>query len=298
MYIAHVKWFVDSNLPHSDAAELNALQLILVALAVILGLGVLRWLHQAIEQSRFARLGSTKLWSYLPLIIRGATGIWLLLNFFDNTVFAPNFDTTGVLAPIISFSGAVIGVLLIVGALTRWAGAGLLVLYLLGLWQYGPFDMLDHLEYIGLGLYLWLAGAGQYSLDQKMGWDQPSTADNQLQAARQLQIWTGAAIVSAALSEKLLAIGLASDFLQLHHWNLLASFGVSDQLFIVIAGIMELVVGLSFMLGWAMRLSVLALIGLMTTTAILLGLQEVVGHLFAIPLLASIWLIPPDKRTK
>lgn len=293
MDFAHVKWFVETTGGSPSGAELSGSELGLALLAVGLGLYVLRWLHQQIEAAGLNRLTAARLWPLVPTIVRVSTGALLLLNSFNGHVIAPNFTPTSGLAQGLSIGFVAIGLALLIGAFTRLAAGLLLAGYLAAFAQFGLVDLLDHLEYVGLSLYIMTAGAGPWSVDRAFGLDPKPTDARQTSAARQLQIWTGLAVVVLALSEKILAVGLAGQFLQVHDWNFLSPFSIGNRTFIVAAGTMELLVGLSFILGWAMRLTTLALLSLMTVTAVLLGLQEIIGHLFAVALVASVWITRP-----
>ena len=292
MYFSHVKWFVD---PHPDPTQnLKVNELLIIILAISAGLTVLWWLNNFIKQRGWDKSLVPKLWQHVPDIVRLSTAAILLMNFFKDILVAPNFDINHSGSSFLSISLATVGVMLLIGIFSRFTAALLAGLYVYGIFIFGLADMLDHLEYIGLATYIFIAGGGQWTLEKR--WlKQKQDDDTQLLAARHLQLWTGLAVVAAALSEKIMAVPLAQDFLATHHWNLLSGFGVDDRTFILIAGTMELLVGLSLILGWAMRVTTLALLGLMATTAVILGLNEVTGHLFAIPLLASVWIVKPSK---
>jgi hypothetical protein len=115
-----------------------------------------------------------------------------------------------------------------------------------------------------------------------------------------LRIFVGFGLMALALSEKLIGVGLSTDFLQHHNWNFLQPIGVSDRLFIIISGITEFVVGLTLVLNIAPRLTTAIVALLMTITAFLLGVDEVFGHLFALSLVAVVWLgreLPQKQQT-
>ena len=108
-----------------------------------------------------------------------------------------------------------------------------------------------------------------------------------------LRTFTGLALVILAFSEKLLNMNLANDFLvHYENWNFLASFGMDNRNFIIMTGIIELLLGLSLILNKAVRLSTLALLLTMIATALLLGIDEVIGHLFAVGLVFAVWVGP------
>ena len=67
---------------------------------------------------------------------------------------------------------------------------------------------------------------------------------------------------------------------------------MTDRNFIIVAGMVELLVGLTLVLNIAPRLTTAIVAGLMTMTAILLGVDEIFGHLFVLSLVAVVWLNP------
>jgi uncharacterized membrane protein YphA (DoxX/SURF4 family) len=90
-----------------------------------------------------------------------------------------------------------------------------------------------------------------------------------------------------AFSEKLFNVPAAQDFLNQHSWNLASFAGVSDRHFIIIAGSIELLLGLALILHKVPRLIVLVTLVTMTATALALGIEEVYGHLFAVGIVVA-----------
>jgi uncharacterized membrane protein YphA (DoxX/SURF4 family) len=293
--VAHVKWFVEG--PHEIVNELSAIEIGVLLFVVVLGLRALKFLNDNLKINQLDK-ASNKLWPYLPLIVRLSAGLMFLLNAVNGVIIAPNFDINATGAPMLSLLFVIVGTLFILGLFTRLAAMLLLVTFLLCTLSFPMLDLLDHLEIIGLASFLLITGGGKASLDDKFQIGSLVKSSSIAKANRSLQIWSGLAVVSLALTEKLFGISLAHEFLQVHSWNFVDSFGVSDRLFIVFAGVTELIVGLSLILGWATRLTTLALLGLMIITASLLGLHEIYGHLFAVAVVASVWVAQPVNKVK
>ncbi|MHB2021634.1 MAG: hypothetical protein ACYCW6_32275, partial [Candidatus Xenobia bacterium] len=72
---------------------------------------------------------------------------------------------------------------------------------------------------------------------------------------------------------------LSLAFLQMHAWNFMAGFGMTNVQFICAAGTSDVVVGGLLMVGALPELVCLAVLGLMTVTASLMGSSEWIGHL-------------------
>jgi hypothetical protein len=108
----------------------------------------------------------------------------------------------------------------------------------------------------------------------------------------------GAALVVLSFSEKLAGIGIAEQFLEDHQWNLLRFVGVSDRSFIIIIGAIELMLGVALIVNFAPRLILLIILATMIQTALLLGIEEVYGHLFAVGIFVAIWVNDRITRSK
>ncbi len=96
---------------------------------------------------------------------------------------------------------------------------------------------------------------------------------------------TGLAFTYAAFVEKILHPEYSATFLQNHHWNFLANLGwttFSDRWFILSAGVVEAGLGLALAIGLAPRITITLLTLVCVTTAILLGITEVYGHIIIV----------------
>ncbi|MDB5186775.1 MAG: hypothetical protein JWM07_247 [Candidatus Saccharibacteria bacterium] len=256
----------------------------------LVGTGLLLIIHRLLIKFGITRKLDNSLGKYakaIPYIVRYTTGLLLVINAAKGLLFAPNVPTdVHVIAPVLSMILATAGVMLIIGFKIRWAATVMLLAYFISLVFVRPLlDVLDLVEYVGIGLYLLLYGKNYLNT---LTWHerlQPLLNPESL-----LRIFVGIGLMTLAMSEKLLGVGLSADFLQQHNWNMLQGIGVSDRLFIIVAGITEFVVGLTLVLNIAPRLTTAIVAALMTLTAILLGVEDIFGHLFALSLVAVVWL--------
>lgn len=286
----HVKWFVDEH--DAAASPLHSNEWGFVVLALIAGVGALYLVHSAMNRWGANKYLDDKLGRFapvIPLVVRYTTGLLLIINAAKGLLFAPNV-TTGA----IPFGGevsvllAILGVLLIIGWGVKWVGYGLILIYLYSLAFIDPLiNGLDHFEYLGIGAYLALFQDKAY-----LNWARAAGLARALSPESLLRIGVGIGLMVLALSEKLVGISNSTAFLQLHHWNFLEFAGLADRNFIIIAGVVELLVGLTLVLNIAPRVTTAIVALLMTMTAIALGVEEVFGHLFALSLVAVVWLTP------
>lgn len=292
---AHVKWFVDKE--HIQAAHpLSPNEWLAFIGLVGIGLLALLVVHRYLNKKGIEAFFDKQLRPYVklvPLIVRYTTGLLLIINAAKELLFAPNVPTSAVdQGGLLSITLALAGVMLIVGLKTRLAATIILAVYAVSLLLVHPvIDALDHVEYLGIGLYLLLHDNTKYI--RKI---QSMQLMNYCSPAALLRVFVGLGLVILALSEKLIGISNSSYFLQDHHWNFLQAIGIDDRNFIVAAGIIEFLVGLTLILNIAPRLTTAIVALLMILTAILLGVEEVFGHLFALSLVAVVWLNPNNKN--
>lgn len=299
MNFGHVKWFVDStvgsDLTTKSVSPLSTTEWLVVLFATTVGVYLLFLIDKWLRKSKLDRSIDKKTKNFqliLVPIVRITAGMILVVNYINNVIIAPNVAQNQVHKFWI-VSSLIIGLFLLVGLFSKYSAVAMLGLFGSASLLVEPVELLDHLEYIGLSLFIIKTGGGNFSLDNKLIKSYKTPKQDIIVAQKYLLFWSGLAILILAFSEKLGNIHLASAFLLEHNWNLLSGVGISDRIFIIIAGVIEAVVGISLILRKAMRLTTLVTLGLMVTTAVLLGVQEVIGHIFAIAIVASAWLITP-----
>lgn len=298
--ISHVKWFVDEDAPFVRGLDQH--EIIGSSFLIISGILFLVALKYYVEPiSIWQKITNTlkPAHKYVPDIVRISTGILLITNFFLDFIYAPNIENSWSNSHTLLSTGfALIGALLLAGLYTHICGVLLIGAYVASMFIVSPWtEVLDHAEYIGIGLYLLFAPGGEIRLIGLQGIRDFSAKYRNL-APRLLVAFTGIDLAILAFSEKLANMTDATNFLTKYDWNLLSSLGVSDRNFIIIAGVIELIIGLSFLLNLGTHVTSLGLLGTMILTALMLGPEEIYGHLFAIGVVAAIWLVPQKPTLK
>ncbi len=295
---AHVKWFLTDN-PSSEPA-LSAADWALVVLIVVLGMGVFSYVHNWMNKKKINKQLDDKLKPMrplVPLVVRLSTAALLIINATQGYLLAPNVLTTdSSVSDVITLLFVVAAALIGFGILTRPGVLALLAGYLLVLTEADFFDVMDHFEYVAIAGYLWLRGPGVWSIDRYLVKGKLVLADSRKYALDVYRIGVGVGLATLALSEKLFNVSASQDFLNQYDWNFLSAVGVSDRLFIIVAGSIELLVGLALIFNKAPRVLITVVLMLMVITALLLGIEEIYGHLFAVGAVAILWV--NDQKPK
>lgn len=275
---AHVKWFVEEDvITQSSVARYSITEpSVLLWCGIVLAFLITAYVIQRFVHIRFPKWTQ---WTHVkrPLIIDIAIrilGLWLILTSIQGIVIAPHTHNTWLV-----IIQACLGILLITGLLRRPAAICLVLFWIASMVFFG-IDFLDAFYLIGIAVLTWSP-----------------------ERPRSLYIVSatlGAALVMTAFNEKLLRPDLAVEFLRIHSWNFMPMLGIpyTDRLFILSAGVMEVIFGLLLMLGWVTRLTILGIAPILLLTATLLGPKEVLGHLpiFVIAVLLLIYGNPTYQK--
>jgi len=175
---------------------------------------------------------------------------------------------------------ATIGAGLVLGICARASAAALLFLLAISFRFFSANDCVDLLPMWGIAAYFLLAGRNKWSIDQLLGLTKhahPILMDAGYLALR----WaTGLGLAYLGLDEKLANPQFALHLIQqMPMLNFMRSFGMSDAIFVLCAGVTEVLVGLTLALGTFPRLSILILSGLFVGTTCIFGQQELYGHM-------------------
>jgi uncharacterized membrane protein YphA (DoxX/SURF4 family) len=281
MPLAHVKWFVPDpgRFPLEWSRIFTPATLAGVGLAVV-GAFLLRFLLRRIDEDRITSWIRRVLRPYLPLLLSLHLGIALVAYALTGRYLAPNLELPGgTWGRVLAALELIVAALIILGLFTRLA-AGLLVLSgPAGMFFYGVIPILERLELLGIALYLAAVGRRKWSLDGLRRSGDGSPLMNPV-AVGMLRVCAGLAIVVGALTEKLLAPGVAGAFLRrFPRFNFVDGAGISDRAFADAAGAVELALGLLLLSGIGTRLVVLAAVIPFNVTLLFFGVTELIGHL-------------------
>ena len=292
---AHERWFVDSA-PADWGFFLRPLPLVLT-LAVILVTVAWRWVGLKLDRPELpvlARLGGLVPW--VPRLLGVHLGVALLALAASGSFITPTLDDLH------SFGGTVLllfeaalGVWLITGYQQRPAAALTLVLGPIMAAFTGPMALLECANLAAVAAFLVIAPAGA----ERHG--AVRLSDIQLRwALVVLRAGVGVALVALAFTEKFTNPSMARETLEGYPaLNVFSLFGlhVPTDVFIVIAGSIELLFGLLVLSGALPQVAVLVAMVPFNATLFLFGQTELVGHLPVYGVFLALLVYGSNPRT-
>lgn len=274
---AHVKWFAEPVVgarPYqlTDWPVLAGLVLViaLVVVAIYLEkrLHIPKWLGSHLSK-----------WGPMALSLASiGFGLAFIIFSLYGFIFAPNLIPVSQMAGVLIALQAIAGVMILLGLYERLGAFLILVLFVLGIREFGGFEMIDTLEMMGFAIYAFIVGRPKWRV-LRDDWLDYLVKHVKMYGVPVLRVGTGLNLMVLAFTEKILTPGLTAGFLQKFDWNFMQSFGVSDYWFAFSAGVVEFLFGLIFVLGMITRINTLALAGFLIMTLSLLGPTELIGHL-------------------
>jgi hypothetical protein len=235
----------------------------------------------------------------VPLVIGVHMGVTLLVGGVSRQLFVPNLELP------VNFLGGLLGMVeigialsFIYGALARFAAAALAILWIVGMLVFGPLRLIEHTEIFGIAFFLFVTGRGPLAFD--MSFEKLNKPVKRLipYAVPVLRVALGIGLTLVAFTEKLWNIPMGLAFLSEHHFNFFPYIGmpgIDDTKFLLIAGTVELLVGLMLIAGTYVRLIILVTLIPFNLTLPFLGWRELVGHLPIYGILALL-LLWGDER--
>ncbi len=228
----------------------------------------------------------------VPLILGVHVAVPLLVSGVQGELFSPNNELPGVWANFLGFAETMIALSLFYGAFTRIAAGGLAGLWVIGVFLLGPQAMLDNALYLGFAVFFFLAGRGPYSVDRMLLPRLEPPESSARYAIPALRVGLGVSFLVVAFTEKFANIPLGLAFLENYPLNFAAGLGfpISDELFVLLAGSVEFLIGLWLILGiFPREIAVLAL-GPANLTLTVFSWTELIGHLPIYGILAVLLL--------
>ena len=304
---AHEKWFQDpSGFPLRWDLFFRPLPLVLtfgVLIAVVAA--ILLWRRRG-EHSFVPgpeAFGATDerravIYALVPLILGIHIAIPLLFNGVQGRLFTPDNELPGVFANFLGFAETMIALALFYGAFTRVAAAALALLWVAGIPLMGLEPMLENSLYLGFAAFFFLAGRGPVSIDRLLFPRAEPPARTAEYAVTALRVGLGVSFIVVAFTEKLANIPLAEAFLREYPLNFTSALGVplSDEVFILFAGSVELMLGIFLLTGIFTREIVLLALVPTNLTLTVFNWAELIGHLPIYGILAVLLIWEPGKR--
>ncbi len=278
---AHQEWFV--NDPDAYPVDLSALLRpgVLVGVTVAVLVAVLwRVLAARLPVPELRALAPTRhlsgLVPWVPRLLAAHLGVSLLVLAFDRAILDPGIhvpDDVG--GTLLLVPQAVVGVLLVAGVLVRPAAVAIVLAGPLVAVLHGPEVLATLAVLVGIAVFLFilpprLRDGGRRDMD----------AAALRRATLALKLGAGTTLISLAVVEKLANPEMARTMLdQVPVLNLLGPFGVSPDLFALIAGTVELLFGLLVISAALPQVVAVVAAIPFTATLALFGATELLGHL-------------------
>ena len=148
------------------------------------------------------------------------------------------------------------------------------------------------LLYLGFAAFFFLAGRGPYSVDRMLLPRLEPPESSARYAIPALRVGLGVSFLVVAFTEKLANVPLGLAFLESYPLNFAAGLGfpISDEVFVLLAGAVELLVGLWLLFGvFPREIVVIALVPTNLTLTVF-SWTELIGHLPIYGILAVLLL--------
>jgi hypothetical protein len=238
------------------------------------------------------------LYALMPLMLAIHVAVPLLVNGVQGRLFSPDNDLPGAWRYALGLAETGIALALFYGALTRFAAVGLAVLWLIGVFVLGPEPMLDNALYLGFAVFFFFAGRGPVAIDRLLFPRLEPRPDRVAWAVPALRIGLGLSLVAVAFTEKFLNLPLALGFLNKYPLNFTAALGIpmSNEVFVLCAGSVELLVGLWILLSVFPREIVVIAWFPINLTLTIFNWVELIGHLPIYGILALLLVWTPDRE--
>ncbi|HEX8833436.1 MAG TPA: hypothetical protein VF719_04510 [Abditibacteriaceae bacterium] len=240
------------------------------------------------------------LYSLVPLILGVHLAVPLLVNGVQGNLFSPDNKLDQPWNYFLGLAQTGIALALFYGAFTRLAALLLAALWVVGIMLVGLQPMLDNTFYLGFAAFFFFAGRGPISVDRLvLPRFEPQAALMQY-AVPALRIGLGLSLVVVAFTEKFANLPLANAFLQQYPLNFTGALGIpmSNELFTLCAGSVELLAGLMILFGIFPREIVLVAWIPINMTLTIFNWTELIGHLPIYGTLAVLLLWTSDEHNR
>lgn len=260
---AHVKWFSDFSFSDEPAtlSEVITPTFIGLALLSVFTIGAMVLLDRRMVAIRpYARLNDwlASFRGNSLLILRIGTGLVLMLSWQADALLMPELEIPQAWVGWLQF---VVALLLLLPRTTPLAGVGLLALYVIGLFEFGSFYMLDYILYVGVAWYLMVSR-----------FEDPRINGTGLPA---LYFTLGFSLCWVAL-EKLIYPQWGLYILEN---NPQLALGFDIEFFLVAAAFVEFALGYLLIINLLQRPLALVITLVFFGTTLVFGKVEIIGHL-------------------
>ena len=232
-------------------------------------------------------------YGWVPVILGIHVAIALLVNGVRGRLFSSNHQLEGALSNWIGLAEIMIALSLFYGGLTRPAAVLIGFLWILGFDLLGLRPMLESIQYVGFASFFYLAGRGPYAIDRILFPNLEPTASYTGYALLFLRIGVGLNLIVFGFTEKLANIPFASSLLEQHAF--LNFTTIPNEVFVLLAGALEVLAGILIVLGIFPRTIVLITLICINASLTISNWNELIDYLPTYGALAILLIWEPNN---
>ena len=243
--------------------------------------------------------GRMAFYGLAPAILGLHVAVSLLVYGVMGQLFTPNNEMGPGWAHFLGLAEALIALCLIYGGMTRPASLALIALWAAGAALFSPETMLESLHILGYAGFFYLAGRGPIAIDRLLFPKLEPPIEYVAMAPAILRVGVGLGLVVVGFTEKLANIPLAEAFLREYpfiNFTPKLGIGMSDELFALCAGSVEVLAGLMIAFGVFPRTIILVALFPMNLSLTVFNWRELIGHMPFYGALAFLLVWTPKDR--
>lgn len=289
--LAHVKWFTTNNSHEIEPIfhfDLQQTPILIAVISVVAAMVIAYIMDKKIKEpsTKFLK-HAEKIKPEIIRIFQILVGISIIFASYRGAVLQPHY-TGAAGQTLISIIEIITGLLLILNRGTCLASIMLLITYISTFVMFGAFEAIDYINLVGIAAFLFLEKPKKEKAKKHSHLGLPL-----------LRVFTGFALLILAFSEKLLFPYKAAELVEKYHLNFMSALGIhsfNNEVFILAAGVVEMIFALILIFGWIPRINILALSGFFVASNLFFllkgypseALTELMGHL---PVIATAMVI-------
>ncbi|MEZ4104467.1 MAG: DoxX family membrane protein [Candidatus Paceibacterota bacterium] len=276
---AHTRWFAEGEIPPLVTQEPTSLYLagcFLLATFVVFVGTVLE--KKKLFRLDFLRPRTVNAFNRVAATFTMVAGAFFMIAGTHEYLFSPNLTVHSGVPMLLIMVQFVIGLMFLLGIFARLGAVLLAIVWFLALPYAGLEALVENIWVLSIISFIIIMGNDYFSV-LSIRSIKGFVYKFRPYALPTLRVGTGITLVTLGFTEKIFRPELGLNFLAQHDWNFLASFGVSDYLFVLLAGTTEALLGLLLLLGITTRLVAVVTAIIFTIPLFILGPIELTGHL-------------------
>ncbi len=306
---AHEQWFGPADplaqMPEFFTTWSAARIVLLVGFFVMLAVAIV--IRPFLSRFKIARLIEEKITSVsslAPQLVRGATGVLLIVASTQGILFGPDLRLESIALSIsipLWATQYVLGFAFVLGLFVRPAAIAGVLLYATSFVFFPVVNLLSYLALVGLFVYLFFVGTTGNSVvlfKNKLSKFYSWIAAHQDWGFIALRTLFGLSFIAMGIAFKLTHPQMALALMEkvpLNFMSMLGFTAFTNEMFVYAAGLTEVLFGLLYVFNILPRIVSVKLCLLFSMTIFIFGLRELFGHL---PLIAGFFTVLTYQKKK